>query len=216
MNPDRTRATSPPTATSTSNSPTPADRRDRRSHLSGCRQPERGGLEPNKPPDRPSGVKRRPSPTHAVAATAVTLLLTACGPDVQSEIFLDEGAPPGVSPSAGAAATWDLKPGQPLKPSMTSLSVLVTRVGCNNGVTGEVNEPRITTTASEVVVTFTVTPEQPGAANCLGNNPKPYTVALPEPLGERALVDGACLQGGEGSGMSSCPAGGVRANLGSG
>lgn len=41
-------------------------------------------------------------------------------------------------------------------------------------------------------MTFRVTPGEPSAASCPGNELVPYRLELPEPLGDRALVDGVC------------------------
>lgn len=59
-------------------------------------------------------------------------------------------------------------------------------------MTGDVNAPDISVNENEIVVTFTVSPGEPMAANCQGNNEVEATVELPEPLGDRALIDGAC------------------------
>jgi len=60
-----------------------------------------------------------------------------------------------------AAATWDLAPNQTLDADTTSFTALVTRLGCNSGVTGDVNDPDIELTDAEVVLTFTVSPANP-------------------------------------------------------
>lgn len=91
-----------------------------------------------------------------------------------------------------AAATWDLAPGQTLAADTTTFTALVTRSGCNSGVTGDVNEPDIELTEAEVVITFAVSPGQPSAATCQGNNQVSYEVELPEAIGDRELVDGEC------------------------
>jgi hypothetical protein len=58
--------------------------------------------------------------------------------------------------------------------------------------------------AAEVVVTFSVAPQQLGAADCQGNDQIPFEVDLGEPLQGRALVDGQCLPGGEAATTSFC------------
>jgi hypothetical protein len=68
-------------------------------------------------------------------------------------------------------------------------------VGCNSGETGEVLTPTVVEEEDKVVITFTVAPRPPGAASCPGNKPVPYEVTLPSAVGDRALVDGACLSG---------------------
>jgi hypothetical protein len=92
-----------------------------------------------------------------------------------------------------ATAVWELAPETSVEAASTTVSVLVTRLGCNSGVTGAVNRPDVTITAREIVVRFTVSPGEPeGGADCQGNNPVEYVLELDEPVGERRLVDGAC------------------------
>lgn len=66
---------------------------------------------------------------------------------------------PGALPADTAAASWSLAPGQQVGPTSKQLDVLVTRVGCNSGVTGKVEEPEVEVKSDRVIVTFTVTPE---------------------------------------------------------
>lgn len=100
----------------------------------------------------------------------------------------------------GAAAMWDVAAGQSVDAGTTTFVVTVMRVECNNGVTGTVNAPDIRTSDDEVVITFTVSPDEPGpgAAACPGNDGVAYEVRLPEAVGDRALVDGACVSTGAG------------------
>ncbi|MCY7411791.1 MAG: hypothetical protein LH471_01930 [Salinibacterium sp.] len=60
-----------------------------------------------------------------------------------------------------------------------------------------------------MVVTFSVSPEQPQAADCQGNDQIAYEVTLPEALGDRQLVDGAC-ESAEAKSTVYCDDGGVR------
>ncbi len=96
------------------------------------------------------------------------------------------------APLGSALAVWELAPDSTVDAQTTTLTVLVNRVGCNDGVTGTVNTPDINVDEAEVVVTFFVSPGEPLAANCSGNNSVAYDVVLPEPLGDRRLLDGAC------------------------
>ncbi|MEU4420783.1 hypothetical protein AB0F81_09160 [Actinoplanes sp. NPDC024001] len=87
--------------------------------------------------------------------------------------------------------------------SSTTFTALVSRLGCNSGVTGEVLAPRIEPRRSEVVVTFSVAAKPPGeVASCQGNDQVPYEVDLGEPLNGRPLVDGQCR--GPAAGTSFC------------
>jgi hypothetical protein len=92
----------------------------------------------------------------------------------------------------GDPATWYLAKKETLNGSSTSFTAVVSRFGCNDGSTGDVLPPEIEMTESEVVVTFMVSPKQTGAATCPGNSYVRFRVHLPEPLGDRSLVDGEC------------------------
>lgn len=91
-----------------------------------------------------------------------------------------------------ADAIWDLAPDQTLDADATTFTVGVTRVGCNSGETGTVNDPDITIEDDRIVIAFTVSPGEPRSADCQGNPAVPYDVELPEPLGDRELVDPQC------------------------
>lgn len=116
----------------------------------------------------------------------------------------------GQLPGSTAGAVWGLAPDQRVDAETTRLSVLVSRVGCNSGVTGEVQEPDVRMDADDVEITFLVRPGEPSAADCQGNVEVPYEVVLPEPLGDRRLVDGQCASGGDAGGTLWCDPDGVR------
>lgn len=104
----------------------------------------------------------------------------------------------------GDAAVWVLGPRTVMKSSSTTFTALVSRLACNNGVTGQVLAPEITVDESAVVVTFSVARKVPGAASCPSNRPVAYEVDLAEPVLDRELVDGQCLSGGEAATTSFC------------
>lgn len=106
---------------------------------------------------------------------------------------------PGTAP-----AVWRLAPGASVSEDSTRVDVLVSRMGCNSGETGEVLEPDVEMTADEVVVRFRVSPGEPAEASCPDNLEVAYTLILDEPLGQRRLVDGECLESGAGVGTSDC------------
>ncbi len=91
-----------------------------------------------------------------------------------------------------AVAVWDVGESSSLDADTNTFTALVTRLECNSGVTGDVNDPDIERTDDRVVITFTVRPKEAAAADCQGNDQVPYEVEIPEPLGNRELVDGAC------------------------
>ncbi len=111
--------------------------------------------------------------------------------------------------SEGATATWDVDVSDLPTADSTAFTALVVRLGCNNGDTGVVLDPAIAVEPDRVVVTFEVEPLPPGAYTCPGNRPVPYTVDLGGPIGERELVDGACLAG-EATTTASCVDGATR------
>lgn len=92
-----------------------------------------------------------------------------------------------------------------------SFAVLVTRTGCSGGVTGDVLDPHIVSEPDRIVITFTVVALNPSATyTCPGNTAVRTVVDLDEPLGDRSLVDGACLDGSPAQRTSSCETGPVR------
>jgi hypothetical protein len=142
--------------------------------------------------------------------TSVAAVLPACadatgpsptGPGGTSQI---EASPSATTNARGDAAVWFLKPDQSLQRSSTKFTALVSRLGCNGGVTGQVLAPEIHMTESEVVVTFVVAAKQPSSAACPTNDQISYEVDLGEALQGRALVDGQCLPGREGATTSFC------------
>jgi hypothetical protein len=116
--------------------------------------------------------------------------LAACSSSSDESKAISTSSP--YMESETGAAVWELDTSQPLTDSSTKFTALVSRKACNDGVTGKVVEPRIESTALEVVVTFRVSPQDPEGANCPGNELVPYTVDLGEELGSRRLVDGQC------------------------
>lgn len=149
--------------------------------------------------------------------TSLAALTVACGaatePPTARSGLTSEPEPSTskqTSTGGGDAAVWDLGLDQRLQRSSTRFTALVSRLDCNNGITGEVSAPEIHISESEVVVTFSVAPMRPHAAACPANDQVPYTVDLGEPLRDRALVDGRCLAGGEAATTSFCATGPTR------
>jgi hypothetical protein len=106
---------------------------------------------------------------------------------------------------AGDAAVWHLAAAESLSAASDSFTAVVTRLGCSGGVTGEVYEPDIAIGDSDIVVTFSVEPVDGG--ECPSNDEVPFVINIGEPIGERRLVDGACLDEGEAASTSFCEAG---------
>lgn len=70
-------------------------------------------------------------------------------------------------------------------------------------------DPHVTVDEDRIVVTFTVAPIGDGPHDCPGNDAVPFEVDLAAPIGERELVDGACLEG-EAATTTPCADGEVR------
>lgn len=98
-----------------------------------------------------------------------------------------------MPPLTGAPALWALAEPDAVGPTTTVLTLEVMRAECSGGVTGTVLEPTITFSDSEVLIRAAVEPLAGTAFDCRGNPVVRHTVTLPEPLGERTLMDAACL-----------------------
>lgn len=164
-----------------------------------------------------------------LAGTALLLLtLTACTDDSTppssvettpkglDEVLLPTPSTPtppaarAETPRSGDRAVWEVADGASIEASATAFTAHVARLACNSGVTGKVLDPSVEETATTVVVTFTVAPARPGAKTCQFNNTVPHVVRLEAPLGDRVLVDGACLPRGGARTTSLCSRDGVR------
>ena len=88
---------------------------------------------------------------------------------------------------------------------------MVTRTGCSSGEQGDPVAPVIDAGESTITITFRITPHVSGGT-CEGTPGVPYRVHLGEPLGQRTLVDGACIPPGTGGleATSFCLQHGVR------
>jgi hypothetical protein len=92
-------------------------------------------------------------------------------------------------------ATWSLDPAAPSPgPEASSFIALVTERDCASGQPpgDRLLPPSIIYESNRVLVIFTLRP-QSGNQDCQGNPSTPVTVELPEPLGNRQLLDGAFL-----------------------
>jgi len=117
---------------------------------------------------------------------------------------------PLANPEPGDAAVWTTDPDALPSSSASTFTALVSRLGCNSGVTGEVMRPGVVLSDTEVVITFTVEAADPRAGDCQGNDAVPYVVDLGQVIGDRALVDGRCRPKGAAVGTSFCEGGDVR------
>ena len=161
--------------------------------------------------------------TAAVSFVAMAMLLTGAGcttggpggtgsptPQPPATVAPTSPTPAAtVPPQVGAPATWMLAHPDQVNRNSTSIDVLVMRLDCSNGVTGEILAPVALVRADAVVVRADAVPLPDGAYTCPGNDAVAATVTLPEPLGDRPLVDAACLTGPAAS-TAFCDAGAVR------
>ncbi len=96
---------------------------------------------------------------------------------------------PDVEPGLGLAS-FRVDPGLELTAALSEIPVLVTERACNSGqnARGRIVEPEIVLSESAVSVVFAVRP-RPGGQDCPSNPETPHLLSLPEPLGERTLLD---------------------------
>ncbi len=155
------------------------------------------------------GSTNAPSATTSLVSSSTTtfsdLSTTSELPPVSEPITTPIAGPE----SAGETAVWTLAPTQALGSDTTSFTALVTRLECNDGVTGEVLPPVLDFSDDEVVITFTVRAPDPRDHNCPGNDEVEYVVDMGQALGARQLVDGACRSTSAES-TSFCEAGATR------
>lgn len=88
-------------------------------------------------------------------------------------------------------AMFRVDPGEELTPETTEVDVLVSELACNSGqdAEGRIRVDRIVPGDSSVIVVIATAPRG-GDHECPGNPETPFLLELPEPLGDRALLDG--------------------------
>ncbi len=127
-----------------------------------------------------------------------------------------EGADEGIaatstaSSPATATAVWRSLTTEQIGPGTRSFTAQVSRLGCNNAVTGVVQAPVVLLSGTEVVITFSVDPPLAGDLTCPLNNEVPIEIALDASLGDRALVDDTCRADGEAKRTTFCRDGAER------
>jgi hypothetical protein len=98
-----------------------------------------------------------------------------------------------VGPGLGLAS-YRVAPHEELSPEVTEIDVLVTERACNSGADarGRVVRPGVILGAESVTVVFAVVPRG-GDHDCPSNPETPVLLELPEPLGDRQLLDGSSV-----------------------
>ena len=97
----------------------------------------------------------------------------------------------GASDSEATRATWI--PLGLISSESTSIEIGVTRTACANGATGALQDPIVAYTADRITITARVEPNGLTEANCQGNDVVRSVVDLTEPVGQREIFDGVCL-----------------------
>jgi hypothetical protein len=114
-----------------------------------------------------------------------------------------------IPPSKGATATWTLANPKAISITSDSLQLTVTRLECANGKTGKILEPEVSIGTADIIIRTDAAPISRGAGTCQANKSVSLTIILAEPIGNRSLIDAACLAG-EAVRTSSCASGATR------
>lgn len=115
-----------------------------------------------------------------------------------------------MPPSLGDAATWTLAEPNAVSAVSATLTLNVTRLGCSGGKTGDVLKPTFSTSDTQIIIRANVKPRsRSGFAACPSNDAAQVTLQLDGPVGDRVLLDAACLEG-DAVGTSSCATGASR------
>ena len=88
---------------------------------------------------------------------------------------------------------WQLKDADAVDATTHTLDIEVSRLECSGGETGEVLDPVVTIEDDRILIRTDVAPLPEGAYGCPDNDWVRVTIELGEPLGDRELVDAACL-----------------------
>lgn len=109
--------------------------------------------------------------------------------DAYGQCRLQPEIPDGVN-----LAVFRLAPDVELTPETTEVDLRVTETACNSGedARGRIRVLDLVPTAESVTVLLGVVP-RPGDHECPGNPETPFTLVLPEPLGDRVLLDGSSV-----------------------
>jgi hypothetical protein len=163
-------------------------------------QEDRGEVTTTEAPSTTATEAPSTTATEAPSTTTTIVEQPATDPRLDPSVEEDED---------GDIAVWGIGEGLPTR-STEAFTASVYRLECSGGETGEVLPPDVSVEETKIVVTFSVKPLPEGVAyTCQGNPSVPYLVELGEPVGERELVDGACLSG-EAVTTSFCLEGPVR------
>lgn len=99
-------------------------------------------------------------------------------------------------PQSLNAVDWTLDPnGRPPSADSVEIDVLMTERECVSGqaIGDRLLEPEVVMTEDTVRIALAAEPPPGDAFDCQGNPETPYTVALPQPLGDREVVEGLAV-----------------------
>jgi hypothetical protein len=118
--------------------------------------------------------------------------------DAYGQCRLQPDIPEGLS-----LAVFRLAPNAVLAPETREVNLLVTETACNSGqdARGRIRVLDLAPAAASVTVLLGVVP-RPGDHECPGNPETPFTLELPEPLGDRVLLDGSSVPARD---AATCP-----------
>jgi hypothetical protein len=147
-----------------------------------------------------------PDPMRGIVVVEVPLELNDRRDAIRSDIAERTGAPEewflvtasstvglGETGIAGSPVTWELDPAFPAPTAeSTEIHVLATEVACSGGTDmgDRLRDAVIVVGEEEIRITLEADPLQ-GAQECPDNPSQPTVIPLPEPLGDRRLVDGS-------------------------
>jgi hypothetical protein len=97
-----------------------------------------------------------------------------------------------VVPDGMSLAEWWLDPGRPApSPNAVEVAILVRETACASGQSpeGRILAPTVVVSPDAVTVAIGIV-HRPGGQDCPGNPAHPMLLILPEPLGNRLLLDG--------------------------
>jgi len=158
----------------------------------------------------------RSCPRHVLAGAVVgtAVFLAGCPASPPQDRAPASAAPQNgtaapVAPKAGVTGTWSLLNPADVSPFARTLRIGVMRMDCSGGKTGTVLAPRVQIEPERIVIRADVARLPPGAYTCPGNDAVPVTVELRGPIGNRKLVDAACLED-RAARTAYCLDGGVR------
>jgi hypothetical protein len=109
--------------------------------------------------------------------------------DAYGQCRLQPAIPDGVNLAVFRLATDDA-----LAPEATQLDLLVTETACNSGqdARGRIRVLDVVPAGGSISILLGVVP-RPGGQECPSNPETPFTIELPEPLGDRVVLDGSSV-----------------------